>query len=282
MIEVLTSGVFDTIQDKGRFGVQNFGVPYSGVMDSYASNLANSILGNTQEAALIESTFTGPKLKFHINTMISITGAQMQPALNGIAIKNNTAISVNSNDILSFGKLQYGLRMYIAVLGGFQTEEKLFSRSMYTNITSKFRLQRGDMLPIHSSDARRSITFSAIKIDRDHFHNPQIDVLKGPEFDKLSPLQQEALYDIELTVSNESNRMAYQFYERFNNDLAPIITSLVLPGTVQLTPSGQLIVLMKDCQTTGGYPRIFQLTSASLNRLSQKIFGDKIRLKCKK
>jgi biotin-dependent carboxylase-like uncharacterized protein len=280
MVEVLKSGLYDTIQDIGRIGVQDIGVPFSGVMDSYSSSLANSILGNSQDYAVLECTITGPKLKFHADTMICITGAQMHPTLNGLPIKNNIAISVNTNDILGFGKLESGCRTYIAVLGGFLTELKMGSRSMYQGITMCFRLQKGDILPISEVKNDKGPTFVSIKINENLFQSQVLEVFKGPEFDKLSIKEQALFCGQEFTISKDSNRMAYQFNECFENSLDPIITSLVLPGTVQLTPSGQLIVLMRDCQTTGGYPRVFQLTEIALNRISQKFFGEKIRLKC--
>ena len=89
------------------------------------------------------------------------------------------------------------------------------------------------------------------------------------------------LFNQEFTVFKENNRMAYQFQELVTNNLKDIITSLVLPGTVQLTPFGKLIVLMRDCQTTGGYPRVLQLKESSINLLSQKKVGDKIKFKLK-
>nr|WP_321235663.1 biotin-dependent carboxyltransferase family protein [uncultured Psychroserpens sp.] len=280
MVEVLKAGLFDTIQDFGRIGFQEFGVPFSGVMDENSASLANSIIGNDQNAAVIECTVIGLQLKFHAHTLICITGAQMNPNLNGLPIKNNTAISVRPNDILGFGRLEYGCRSYISVSNGFLTEEIMASRSMYQGITSRFKLQKGDLLPISKEEKDKTATFSSIKINKNHFQSQDIEVFKGPEFDKLNLKQQKLLCEQQFTISKDSNRMAYLFDECFDNALHPIITSLVLPGTVQLTPSGQLIVLMRDCQTTGGYPRVFQLTEKAMNMMSQKFFGGKVRFKC--
>ena len=106
-----------------------------------------------------------------------------------------------------------------------------------------------------------------------------MEVFKGPEFEYLTLEQQAQLFNNKLTISNLNNRMAYQFKEPLKNNLNPIITSQVLPGTVQLTPSGNLIVLMRDCQTTGGYPRILQLKETSINVLSQKMTGQTLQFK---
>ena len=130
MVEVIKTGVFDSIQDLGRAEVQQFGVPYAGVMDQYSAMLANSILGNAPNAAVIESTFQGPSLKFQSNTLICVSGAYANPKINDKSVKLNTALPVKAGDILSFGILNYGSRIYTAVLGGFQTEVVMNSRSI--------------------------------------------------------------------------------------------------------------------------------------------------------
>lgn len=280
MIEVLKAGLYDTIQDLGRLGFQSFGVPISGAMDAYASALANTLVGNTPNAAVMEITVMGPKLKFHCDTRIAITGAFINPYLNGELIKTNAAMSVKVSDVLSFGVLEYGCRAYLSVFGGFLSEEKMGSRSMYQGITTHYRLQKGDLLPISEVTRNTIPSLSSIKISKKRFLSEDLEVYKGPEFDALSLQQQDVLSSQKFTVSKDSNRMAYQFKECFDNELKPIITSLVLPGTVQLTPSGQLIVLMRDCQTTGGYPRVLQLTEMAIQLLSQKYVEDQIQFKC--
>lgn len=277
MIKVIKPGFFSTIQDLGRFGYQDFGVPTSGVMDDYSTQFANALLNNDKNDAVLEMTMTGPMLQFNNHTLICISGADISPMLNGLAIKLNTIVAVNPNDILSFSKLNYGFRSYLAVLGGFQTEIKLNSRSMFKNVTSKFKIEVNDELFIKESMPTESNKHAVLKFNTSIFTSNVIKVFKGPEFEFLSSSQQEQLSAQEFTISNLNNRMAYQLDELFQNNLKPIITSLVLPGTVQLTPSGNLIVLMRDCQTTGGYPRVLQLKEYSINILAQKHKGDTIK-----
>ncbi|MBO6631912.1 MAG: biotin-dependent carboxyltransferase family protein [Psychroserpens sp.] len=279
MVEVLKTGVFDSIQDLGRADVQQFGVPYAGVMDQYSAMLANSILGNAPNAAVIESTFQGPSLKFQINTLICVSGANANPKINDQPVKLNMALAVKAGDILSFGKLNYGSRIYTAVFGGFQSEVVMNSRSMFTNVTKVSRLQKGDLIPISNVAIDAKTSHSLVKFHQSHFESDDITVLKGPEFESLAQDLKSELFERPFTVASTSNRMAYQVDERLPNDLDSMITSLVLPGTIQLTPSGQLIILMRDCQTTGGYPRILQLTEMAINRLAQKNFGSQIRFK---
>lgn len=275
MVKVIKAGFYSTIQDFGRMGFQQFGVPYSGVMDDKSASIANAILGNHKHAAVIEMTMIGATFQFNGDTNICISGADMSPKINSNPIKLHKNIAVKSGDILSFGKLNYGFRCYLAVSGGFKTELVMNSRSMYKSITNQFMLNNNDELPVLDTIANNK-KHVVVKVDTNHFSSKKIDVFKGPEFDFLSNEQQQKLFSKAFTISKENNRMAYQLNETLANDLLPIITSSVLPGTVQLTPSGKLIILMRDCQTTGGYPRILQLKETSINVLSQKFTGQNI------
>ena len=277
MVKVLDSGFYSTIQDTGRLDFQEFGVPVSGVMDVYSSKIANAIVSNDENDAVLEITMTGPELEFGNSALIGLSGANISPMLNGKSVSMNTAISLSRGDILSFGKLVYGCRAYLAISGGFQTKEVLGSRSMYKNVTNRNSIIKGDVLDIQELNRYKETNNASIKIDKSHFENNVIEVFKGPEFDKLTNSQVKQLLTQEFTIAKENSRMAYQLKESLDNDLDSIITSLVLPGSVQLTPSGKLIILMRDCQTTGGYPRVLQLKESSINRLSQKFTGQSIK-----
>lgn len=279
MIKFLEPGFYSTIQDLGRFGFQDYGVPYSGVMDRYAATLANLILGNDANNAVIEMTMTGAKLQFTCATRICVTGADMSPALNNMSFQINKSIEINENDVLSFGKLKQGFRCYLAVSEGFLTEAVMGSRSMYKGVTDAYLLSKNDTLKINTNNSFTNNNNALIKVKIDYIVTHIIEVYKGPEYDLLSSHQQEILAKTMFSISKDANRMAYQLTEVLENNLHPIITSAVLPGTVQLTPSGKLIVLMRDCQTTGGYPRVLQLKASSINTLAQKFTGDKITFK---
>jgi len=184
---------------------------------------------------------------------------------------------VSKGDVLSFGKPISGFRAYLAVFGGFQSDKVLSSRSMYQGITEVSNIKKGDELLIEPKN-HKDKTYAAIKKKTDYLNEKVVSVYKGPEFHLLNDKQIKMLFKQEFTISKDNNRMAYQLDELITNNLDGIITSLVMPGTVQLTPSGKLIVLMRDCQTTGGYPRILQLSDNSINTLAQKMTGQKITL----
>ncbi|MFI1743351.1 biotin-dependent carboxyltransferase family protein [Thalassobellus sediminis] len=276
MVKVLKAGFYSSIQDLGRFGYQEYGVPYSGVMDVLSASMANSLLDNDVNSAVIEITMTGPTLQFFKATTICISGADISPQLNKLSLKLNKAISVKSGDVLSFGKLNSGFRSYLAISGGFKTEKVMQSQSMYKGITDRFMLSKDDELDFEEKIVLANAANAAIKVNDSHFDSNIIEVFKGPEFDLLSQDQQKELFSKAYSISKDNNRMAYQLEAVLENDLKPIITSPVLPGTVQLTPSGKLIVLMRDCQTTGGYPRVLQLKESAINVLSQKYTGQSV------
>jgi biotin-dependent carboxylase-like uncharacterized protein len=275
MIKVLSPGFYSSIQDLGRFGFGEFGVPISGAMDQFTAKLANQLLGNTTKEAVLEITLGNCKLLFEKQLDICISGADFLPKINGEKAILNKVLTIQKDDILTFDRPVFGARCYLAIRGGFQTEMVLKSRSYYKNITNADRLQKNDMLPIHENSLPKTRSLSIIKVNAEHFTNNIIKVYEGPEYNFLDHEQQKSLVNTTFTISKENNRMGYRLNELIINDLDAIITSAVLPGTVQLTPSGELIVLMRDCQVTGGYPRILQLTENAINILAQKSTGDR-------
>lgn len=277
MIKVIHPGFYSSVQDLGRFGYQQFGVPYSGVMDRYAASLANYLLGNPKASAVIEMTMTGATLEFLIPTNICVSGADMSPLLNTTNIPMNKSIPVKAGDRLSFGTLKSGFRSYLAISGGINTEAVMTSRSMYRGITDSFKLNKNDVLPIPNASILGS--YASVRVQSEYISSEYIEVFKGPEFDQLSASEIKKLKSTIFTVSKDHSRMAYQLEQTIENTLMPIITSPVMPGTVQLTPSGKLIVLMRDCQTTGGYPRILQLKASSMDILAQKFTGQTLSFK---
>ncbi|MCH4823703.1 biotin-dependent carboxyltransferase family protein [Gramella lutea] len=276
-IEVLQPGLYTSIQDLGRYGFQKFGVPQSGVMDRYAMRICNLILGNPQEKSVMEITMQGPQLKFNSPTSVCISGADLSPKLNGQAVSNNEIINLKKNDIIEFGKRKSGFRSYLGISGGFETEKVMESLSWYEGLTDQFRLEKGMKLACSADSFSNSETYSSLKIDSEYISSNAIGVYPGPEFEFLTNTQKNQLFNADFNTDEKSNRMAVQVKEELQNDLQPIITAPVMPGTVQLTPSGKIIILMRDCQTTGGYPRILQLSEYGIQVLSQKLPGDKIK-----
>ena len=280
MIKVLHPGIHSSVQDLGRFGYAKMGIPSAGSMDQFSSQLGNTLLANQKNDAVIEITYGMSRLEFTSDTFFCITGADFSQKLNGVTIQTQVVYQASKGSILSFGQRKYGARTYIAVQGGVVSETVLNSRSFMNGITSKMRLQKGDLLAIGDSksfDHKRP----TIQVDEHLFFNSELECYPGPEYDQLQKDQKRRLID-SFTVSKDNNRVGYRLNEIIENNLDPIVTSAVLPGTVQLTPSGKLIVLMRDGQVTGGYPRVLQLSDKAISILSQKIMGESLKFNIKK
>ena len=277
-VEVLKSGAFTTIQDLGRLGFSEYGFPISGVMDQRSFFLANGLLNNDPECAVVEWSLIPPVLQFHDDTVVSLTGASTYPKLNNQLLDSKSVLEVKKGDVLTFNTCKYLMYGYVGIKSGFQTDIVMNSRSFYKGITDKNKLEKGDILPF----IKTSLTpKSNSKLKTPFTQNSVMDIeaFPGIEYSRLSERKQEDLATKVFTISNIRSRMAMQLEERLENNLTSILTSPVLPGTVQLTPSGQLIVLMRDCQTTGGYPRVLQLKEEAINEIAQIPSGRAIRFK---
>ncbi len=277
MIEVLSGGLYTTIQDPGRFGYRKYGVPLSGSADQYSATLANQILGNDTNCAVVEITLKGPVLKFNHAGKIVITGAEFSPKIDLKPIKMGEVVNVAKGEVLRFGHLKQGMRAYLAIRGGFASQIVLGSASYYQNITTLHKIGKGDKLYFNVKSGQISMVNARVKYKPLNYNSDRVWVEKGPEFNMLSPEVQDKLFSCSYVISGESNRMGYRLEPHPDLAAEEIITAPVLPGTVQLTPSGQLIILGRDAQTTGGYARIFQLTRQAQNLLAQKQFGSEIR-----
>ena len=272
MLRVLKSGFYTTLQDIGRFGYRDKGVPVSGAMDMNTVFRLNALLENKKNASVLEITMTGPTLLFEKSTYIALGGALLSPTLNNTPICNNKIYKINKGDILSYGRLEKGFRAYLAVKNGFKDTEILGSNSQYYPITENKCIAE-----------QQEIDFDEVKVFEPKISELKmdslLDVTRGPEFTVLDDKQLAQLFAKEFTVSKDNNRMAYQLNEVIEGNSATMLTSATQPGTVQLTPSGKLIILMKDGQTTGGYPRILQLTEEAICVLAQKKTSDSLNFK---
>ncbi len=279
MLKVRKAGFFTSIQDQGRFGFRDIGVPVSGAMDAYSASIANSLLENEEDMAVMELTMTGPTLEFGQATYLAISGADISPRMNDRPVRINEVHSVAKGDVLSFGKLVHGFRSYLAVKDGFGTEKVMGSRSFYRHITPIHTIRDQMEIPIATA---RHFEPKISSLSPEPFHKEHVlEVHRGPEFDALDDRQLEGLFANQFTIAKENDRMAYQLKESIPPHHISMLTSATLPGTVQYTPAGKLILLMKDGQTTGGYPRILQLTPTAICILAQKRPGDTVRFHLK-
>ena len=275
MIEVLHPGIFNTVQDRGRHGVARLGVPVAGALDARSADACNRALGNSVADALIEITMGQGRFRFTRPASICLTGADISPRLDGSPIDMGRVVWATAGAVLVCGARRYGVRTYLGVRGGLRTEVVLGSRS-FTNGLTQVRLAAGDVLACGEDPGESVDPAERADTPMDHFTAPELACTPGPEFDRLTTDQRRRLTS-DFTISPSNDRVGYRLNEAIENRIEPILSSAVLPGTVQLTPSGQLIVLMNDGPVTGGYPRVLQLTRDAVSRLAQRGSGDKVR-----
>ncbi|MGM0634914.1 MAG: biotin-dependent carboxyltransferase family protein [Bacteroidota bacterium] len=271
--KIIQTGLLTSVQDFGRFHYAAYGCPVSGAMDNYSAKFANLLLNNQIDDAVLEATLQGPTIKFEQNTRVAVAGLGAKILLNKKAKTINTAFSVSKGDTLSVPQVTEGNRVYISFAGGIQTNEVLGSRSFYASINPADKIKKGAKFKITSKKLQQKELNANLSFDASLYSTQQVEVYPGPEFSLLPESIQQQITESSFSISKENNRMAIQLNELIDNEMKPILTGPVLPGSVQLTPSGKLIVLMKDAQTTGGYPRVLQLSQSGINQISQKRVG---------
>ena len=278
MIEVIDAGFYSSIQDQGRMGYRHLGVPVSGAMDQKAFDLAHQLLGKTLDFSCIECTLIGPILRFHEPCSLVLTGAHMQAWVNENPIQNNTTIAILSGDVLKLRRAIKGLRTYIKINQAIISPVLLGSTSFYKSLTQDAVLKKGNHIFWIKSDKAFDKSNARIRWDDSYLLSKDLEVEKGPEFNVLSKTVQQQIYQNDFLI-NSQNRMGYRISSPFSMDSLSMLSGAVRPGTVQITPSGTLLIAGVDGQVSGGYPRIFQLTEEALTVLVQKKEGDYVSFK---
>jgi biotin-dependent carboxylase-like uncharacterized protein len=275
VLKIHNPGFYTSIQDLGRYGFRHLGVPVSGALDLKAVRRANALLENDPNDAVLEITMNGPELEFTEPTMMVLSGAPLEATLDGLALEMDQLYKVPSGSIFKSGHVREGLRAYLALKGGFKTELKLGSRSQFYPITPSNTIKKGALIPYepHADFSPKILKITSSGTSK----NKSLLVSPGPEYEYLTKERLNQIFNKDFQVSKNHNRMACQLEPILPGHALRMITSATLPGTVQITPSGRMIILLRDGQTTGGYPRILQLDGDSQDRVGQKQFGDIVR-----
>ncbi len=283
-ITVLRPGLMSTIQDRGRWGHQHLGVPPAGPMDRAAHDLGNRLVGNFPDAATIESTLLGPELRFERRVRVVVTGADLSPGANGIAIALDAPAECAPGSVLRFGSRKSGGRAYIAFAGGIDVPEVLGSRA--THVQSGMGgfdgrlLRAGDTFGV--GEAHPSASFGPGQAcpmpGRSDVvrGGARLRVMRGPQAGYFDDAAFDRLQHSRFIISPQSNRMGY----RLSGQRIPVgaagdmISDAAFTGAIQVPPSGDPILLMADRQTTGGYPQIAVVISADIPVAGQLLPGD--------
>ncbi len=277
-------GILDTIQDCGRFGFRRFGINTCGAMDASALRIGSIILGNQECEAGLEMHFPAPVLEFGRSAAFALSGAEFDARLNSEPIERNAIHTDKKRDVLEFKKRISGQRCYLIVKDGFKLDAWLGSKSTYLAAkVSGFegrQLRKGDVLTIKPGKPSLHSLRASTEFDRKNSRNYPLRFIPGPDYRDLTALSMLALRNGEFLVRKNSNRMGYRLegpplHLLYDDEK---ISAAVTFGTIQLLPDSQLIILMADHQTSGGYPNIGTITSCDLSVAAQLGPGDSIKL----
>ncbi len=282
--EILDPGLLTTVQDRGRYGYQRYGVPVSGAMDQFALRMANLMAGNDQAAAALEVTVRGPKIEFHTSTWIAVTGADISPEIDDRPVPMWESLEIEEGSILEFGDLRDGMRAYIAVRGGIDVPVIMGSRSTY--LKGRFgglegrALQAGDLLSTLPSDIdafqqkRLPANYTAPVYGGIH----RLRVVMGPQDHAFDSNALSKFLSSRYRVHSDSDRMGYMLDGPEVEHLAgaDIVSDGNPPGAIQIHGDGIPRILLSDRGTTGGYTKIATVISVDLSGLAQALPGQSV------
>ncbi len=287
-IRVLGSGLATSVQDLGRPGYYHLGIPISGAMDRYALRVANMLVGNSEDAAVLETVFLGPELEFTEDAVVAVTGAQLPPKVDGVQRETWTAFSVKSGQTLSFDFLQHGARAYIAVSGGIDVPLALGSRSTYTlgalgGLAGR-NLQSGDELHTGISQGKVGNTRRSVpdKFKRLPDSPACLRVIPGLYWHRLQEQSGQRFFAETWKVATEADRIGYRFrggspldfVEReqpfgAGSDPSNIVDSCYPYGSIQVPGGTEPIVLHRDAVSGGGYFMLGTVISTDMDYIGQ-------------
>lgn len=290
MIEIIQPGIMTTVQDLGRYGYRNIGVATSGAMDISALKIANCLVGNVPGAAALEIALTGIQLRFHADMLVSLTGIDVQAELDGVPFPAWWALKVKAGQTLTTSMQKKGMYSYLAFQGGIDVPMIMGSRS--TDLKGGFGghcgrcLKPNDRLSVLSVPGQDEVN-SHIGIDarklgllnEEEQEGTLIRIICAAEWQEYPKQMQETFLSSKWKIMPDSSRMGYRLSgpEIKKDTPKELLSHGILPGTVQLPPSGQPIIQLNDANTCGGYPKLGVVIAADMRKLAQTYIGHHIR-----
>jgi biotin-dependent carboxylase-like uncharacterized protein len=280
---VHTPGAYTTVQDAGRFGLQKMGVPVSGALDQFAFTVANRLVGNPEDCAVLEITLTGPRLEFLNQTDVAVTGAEMELRLNGTQLGTWRSHRVQPGDVLDIHQVTSGCRAYLSVGGGIDVPLIMGSRSTY--VGGKLggfegrALMAGDVLSGRPAPMLSRPNRLPDKWVPRYGREVLLRVVPGPQ-DDFYDEGMKTLLSSDYMVTPKADRMGYRLMgnaiQRKPHAPASIVSEPSMPGSIQVPADAQPIVLLVE-QTVGGYSKIATVITPDLSGLTQCTPGDTVR-----
>jgi biotin-dependent carboxylase-like uncharacterized protein len=286
-IDVIKPGLATSVQDAGRPGYYNLGIPLSGALDQVAFQLANRLVGNDPGAAMLEAALLGPELAFRKPGIVAVTGGEATPKLNGQPVARNASFAVKADDRLSFDIMKLGARLYVAIAGGIDVPVALGSRSTYglgaLGGFSGRKLAAGDVLPVGTAPrGARAGRAAPAGLVATYPKELELRVLPGLYFHRLTDDSAQTFFADIWTVAPEADRIGYRFRkgralafrERkqpfgAGSDPSNIVDAGYPYGSIQVPGGVEPIVLHRDAVSGGGYAMIGTVISADMDRIAQ-------------
>jgi len=294
--EIGNPGLATTVQDQGRTGHYNVGIPQSGSMDQYSAELGNALVGNTAREAVLECTYLGPVLTTDSDAVIAVTGAPVEVKVNGEPRPQWTRLQLKAGDQLSFGVIRGGTRYYIAVQGGIDVPEVLGSRSTYSlGAIGGFKgrkLEAGDVVPVGAplNSGRLPQAESVPEEFRPVFAKEQeVRIVLGLYDHRLTDEGLGNLLNEEWKVTPVADRLGLRYSgpgvkwkEReqpfgAGSDPSNIVDAGYAVGSIQIPGGTQPIILHRDAVSGGGYAMVGTVISADMDLVARAAPGTATR-----
>jgi antagonist of KipI len=293
------AGFLTSVQDLGRTGFRQFGVSTSGALDPFGLRMANLLVGNDEDAAGLEITLGGLQLRFEDERIVAWCGGEFDVRTGSQTLPAGHVANLQAGDELKFGRAQIGCRCWLAISGGIDVPVVLGSRS--TDLRASFggfegrALRDGDVVLLGAP--RGSSAFAKATADESTpatrisswtaphdwvspaSRHPNLRFIRGVDWNRFDDATIQRFTIHEFSVSPDSDRMGVRLDgpELKRQDETDLISEAVAPGTIQVPPSGQPILLLGDCQTIGGYPKIAHVITVDLGIAAQLRAGDRVR-----
>jgi antagonist of KipI len=283
--EVLSPGIMSTVQDLGRFGCARYGVAASGALDGFAVRVGNLLVGNDENAAVVETTLMGLRIKVLRDTVVAVTGGDLQARTGGETLPGWRSHLVREGETIAFSGPLSGFRSYLAVAGGIHVAPVMGSRS--TNLASGFGgfegrpLRKGDILAVEPvKDVVRCADRGFMPEAVPAYASPwRLRVVWGPQDDHFSEAGKQTFVTAPFTVSPDSDRTGIRLkgavVARKPGMEESIISEGILSGAIQVPGDGQPIIILGET-ASGGYRKISTVISADLPLLGQITPGDEV------
>jgi len=285
-VKVINPGLSTTVQDLGRPGYFHLGIPIGGAMDRLALRAANLLVGNDEGAAGLEAVFVGPELEFTKDAVIAVTGAAMPIKIDGVEKPSWTALKISAGQVMSFGYLQAGARIYIAISGGIDVPLALGSRSTYPiGALGGYKgraVAKGDALPVGGAASAREGRTIPEKLRRRPGMPAELRVLPGLYWHRVVEESQQGFFDDPWKVAPEADRMGYRFRGgrplKFvrreppfgaGSDPSNIVDACYPYGSIQVPGGTEPIILHRDAVSGGGYFMVGTVVSADMDLIGQ-------------